>query len=289
MRAIPEELAARLAGGATTLAYLWRVERRDGAVFGFTNHDEALTIDGVVYEAATGLMAGAIEKSLGLAIDTASAEGALSSAAIDAGDLAAGLWDGARVDISRVDWSDTALRVALFAGRLGEIRRGEAGFAAEMRGLQAAYNAPMGRVFSRFCDAELGDARCAVDLGAPAYRGEGVVSDVIGAGAFKAAGLDAFAPGWFTRGALIWASGARAEIAAHRAEAGVILELARPAPIATGAAFVVTAGCDKRLETCRAKFANVLNFRGFPHMPGNDAVQAGPAEDGNDGRSRWTD
>jgi uncharacterized phage protein (TIGR02218 family) len=42
--------------------------------------------------------------------------------------------------------------------------------------------------------------------------------------------------------------------------------------IAAGDAVVLRAGCDKQFSTCRAKFANAQNFRGFPHMPGNDFV-----------------
>ncbi|SFE47808.1 phage conserved hypothetical protein BR0599 [Methylobacterium sp. 13MFTsu3.1M2] len=42
----------------------------------------------------------------------------------------------------------------------------------------------------------------------------------------------------------------------------------------------LTAGCDKRLATCRDRFANAVNFQGFPHMPGNDAVmRAVPGSD----------
>jgi len=40
--------------------------------------------------------------------------------------------------------------------------------------------------------------------------------------------------------------------------------------------FRVVAGCDKTAETCRAKFSNFLNFRGFPHIPGDDWVTAYP-------------
>lgn len=59
--------------------------------------------------------------------------------------------------------------------------------------------------------------------------------------------------------------------------------------LALGAAFAIYAGCDKRFQTCRAKFANAANFRGFPHMPGNDAVQAGPVTGERlDGSSRFT-
>jgi uncharacterized phage protein (TIGR02218 family) len=59
-----------------------------------------------------------------------------------------------------------------------------------------------------------------------------------------------------------------------------------PEPLANGDLFVVTAGCDKRFETCRSKFSNTVNFRGFPHLPGNDfvagyAVSGEPGHDGS--------
>ena len=55
-----------------------------------------------------------------------------------------------------------------------------------------------------------------------------------------------------------------------------------PEPIAAGDTFNVTAGCDKRFATCRDRFDNAVNFRGFPHIPGNDFVisYAGSGEPG---------
>ncbi|MGE3292612.1 MAG: phage BR0599 family protein, partial [Geminicoccaceae bacterium] len=44
--------------------------------------------------------------------------------------------------------------------------------------------------------------------------------------------------------------------------------------------FTIRAGCDKRMETCGAKFANTANFRGFPHIPGQDAVLRYATKDG---------
>ena len=279
MRHLSEDFAARLASGATMLAHVWRITRRDGAVFGFTDHDRLLTFDDLDCAPAQSLTLGAIDKSLGLAVDSAGATGALDAGAITEDDLARGLWDGALVDVYSVDWTDTTLRVHLFAGRIGEVRRGAQAFSAELRGLQAPLNVPVGRVFSRFCDADLGDARCGVDLTDSAFKGEGVVTEVISAGAFRASGLDAFAEGWFARGRVAWDGGAQSEISAHRIEGSdAIIELLdAPGPALTlGATFAIYGGCDKRSETCRAKFNNVANFRGFPHMPGNDAVQAGP-------------
>jgi uncharacterized phage protein (TIGR02218 family) len=115
-----------------------------------------------------------------------------------------------------------------------------------------------------------------------------------GTSSFLASGLDAFVDAWFTAGKLTWTGGANAglavEVKGHRLVAdGVSLTLwqAMPEPIADGDTFSVTAGCDKRFETCRDRFDNVVNFRGFPHIPGNDFVTryAIAGEPGNAGRS----
>lgn len=276
MRTLPAALAERLASGVTTLAHVWRLVRRDGETMGFTDHDRPLVVDGLACAPASGVEIGAIQKSVGLSVDSASFKGALSSDGISEGDLLNGLWDSARVDLYVVDWSSPDLRTHLFAGRIGEVRRGVAGFEAEVRGLQAPLNAPTGRVFSRTCDADFGDARCGMDKNASAFRGEGVVAEVIGPSAFVATGLAAFSDGWFERGALVWSTGARSEVAAHRSDGRIDLLSAPGIAIEPGAAFVVHAGCDKKFDTCREKFANSISFRGFPHMPGTDAVVSGP-------------
>ena len=207
MRVIGETLAAKLASSVTTLAHVWRVERQDGGVFAFTDHDRPLAFDGLIAEPVQGVSIGAIEKSAGLNADSASVSGALSSEAITEDDLARGLWDGARVDIYRVDWSSPEAYMHLFAGRTGEVRRGAQAFEAELRGLQAALNKPVGRVFSRFCDADLGDARCTKDIETPDFRGDGEIAEIAGTHAFKALGLSAFAENWFSRGRIVWATG----------------------------------------------------------------------------------
>jgi uncharacterized phage protein (TIGR02218 family) len=60
------------------------------------------------------------------------------------------------------------------------------------------------------------------------------------------------------------------------------LELWQPmvAAIAAGDAFTVSAGCDKRFSTCRDRFENIVNFRGFPQMPGNDFALSYPTAGG---------
>jgi uncharacterized phage protein (TIGR02218 family) len=295
MKQLPPPLQAHLDSGTTTLAWCWRLTRRDGARLGFTDHDRDLAFDGTTFAAATGFAATEIRDAVGLAVDNLEVESALSADSLNESDLAAGLLDDASVEIWRVNWQDTAQRVLMRSGSIGEVRRAGSAFAAEVRGLAHYLQQPKGRLFQYGCDADLGDARCTVDLTSPAFRGTGTVIVATSLRRFTATGLDAFGGGFFARGLLTFTTGANAgrsqEVRRHLFAAPVILELWQPMAdaILPGDQFTVTAGCDKQFATCQAKFDNAVNFRGFPHMPGNDFVTtvARPGDPANDGGSRF--
>lgn len=290
MKHVGEAFAARLAADETTLCVCWMFTRRDGAVFGATDHDVPLTLDGVTCAPAAGLELVTFESSAGLAPGRASASGALSLDFISAKDVDGGLWDGAHVQAWRVDWRAPEHRVHLWSGRLSEITRQGDAFSAELVSLKADLEKTIGRVYARACDADVGDARCGVDLDDAAFRTEGVVERVEGARTFVAAALASFPGGWFTHGVLAWLTGGNVSATVRvMRHAGDAIELLSPPGrgIEAGDAFVVTAGCDKSFAMCGARFANRINFRGFPHMPGADVVLAGPAADRvNDGGRR---
>jgi len=285
-------LAAHLASGATTLCSCWRISRKDGVVLGFTDHDENLTFDSTLFRAGTGFEGTEIESRFGLAATGSELHGALSDESISENDLVCGRYDAAHVELFLVDWSNVENRLLQRSGDIGEIRREGAAFAVEIRGLAHQLDQESGRIFAGSCDADLGDARCKIDLEDPAYRAEGTVVSVDGASLYTVSGLDAFEDDWFRRGKFVWAGGANeglaVEIKAHRKQDDVValsLWQTPPNAVDAGDAFVATAGCDKRFDTCRAKFSNALNFRGFPHFPGNDFVAsyAVPGEPGHDG------
>lgn len=288
MKTLDAGLAAHLAGGVTTLCNCWRVERKDGTVMGFTDHDRDLVFDGVTYAAASGITASQIEDQLGLAVSNLDVDGALSSLAITEDDLNAGRWDDAAITIFRVNWGDVSQRVVTRSGFLGQVSRGEVAFSAELRGLAARLDQAAGRVYQRTCPWDLGDARCGVDLGAAGMHGSGTVTTAIDAFDFVASGLDSFTSGWFSRGKLVWTGGANiglaVEVKSQSTGSGssrISLFLPMADAIEAGDTFTVTAGCDKLLATCRDKFSNVVNFGGFPHMPGNDFALSYPTQ-GND-------
>jgi uncharacterized phage protein (TIGR02218 family) len=294
MRTIPSALQAKLNSGATTLCRCYVLSRADGVVLGFTDHDADIVIDGVTCNAGTGLTASEVTTRLGLAVDGNEIFGALADEALTEADLAAGRYDAATVDTWLVDWSEPSLRVLLSVDTLGEVRRDGGAFTAELRSITDKLNLENGRLFTATCSADLGDARCTVALDNDTFRGFGAVGTLKGISVFAASGLDAFADGWFTAGHLIFTSGANAdsavEVKLHTNAGGAVtltLWQAMAEPIAAGDTFIVKAGCDKRFNTCRARFDNGVNFRGFPHIPGNDFVVRYPrqGEPGNDGGS----
>ena len=279
MKQLPAGLQAHLDGGATTLCWCWRLTRRDASRLGFTDHDRDLTFDGTTFEAAAGFTASEMRDSVGLSVDNLEVTSALSSERLSEADLAAGIYDDARVEIFRVNWAAPEQRMLMRVGSLGEVRRAGLTFTAEVRGLAHYLQQPKGRLYQFTCDADLGDGRCKILLSDPLYRGEGEIVAAASGRRFTVSGLEDFADDWFSRGLLTFSSGAAAgqaiEVRYHsKTGSAVTLELWAPArgPLQPGQTFVVTAGCDKHLTTCRAKFANAENFRGFPHMPGNDFV-----------------
>ncbi len=279
-------LRDRLATGCTTTCRAWAVTRRDGLTLAFTDHDGPLAFDGLTFRPDPGLTASALVSGTGLAVDNAEAEGALTSDAITEEDIEAGRYDGAEVRHWIVDWSDPSRRALRFRGTLGEIRRTGGAFRAELRGLTEALNRPAGRLYQRSCTAVLGDAACRFDLATPGYAVE-LPAPAADGQRFRLAGLAPYAPRWFERGRLLVLSGAAVGLSGvikHDRQDGParVVELWSPlrAPVAEGDRVRLEPGCDKRAETCRAKFANLVNFQGFPFIPGEDWLMATPLREG---------
>lgn len=122
--------------------------RKDGVAYGFTDHDRDLTFDGAVFKASSGMDSAGAAAKHGLSVDNSETVGALSHAAVDEADLAAGRFDGAEVRAWLVNWADTGQRIEQFRGSFGEISRAGGAFKAELRGLTDQLNQPQGRYFS---------------------------------------------------------------------------------------------------------------------------------------------
>jgi uncharacterized phage protein (TIGR02218 family) len=273
---MPEMLSAApdwLREEVVTLAWCWRLARRDGAVIGLTSHDRDLMVGGIRYRAAPGMKPSAIEASDSLDAATMDIEGGLASDAIAARDLDAGRWDGAELELFVTDWSAADVApVTVARGSLGAIERRGAAFAAELQGVTRLLDRPVCPATSPSCRAVLGDRACRVDLAPRTHRRRVVAVDG------RRVTLDAAAPG-LAFGELMWLEGSNCGLASPVIGVeGAVLHLAEAPPFAIAGPVRVrlTEGCDKQLATCRDRFANAANFRGEAHLPGNDLLTRYP-------------
>jgi len=288
-------LHAHLATGATTVCRAWIVRRRDGVVMGFTDHDRDLVVDGTACRADAGMSARALQQTTGLSVDNSEAYGALTDASITEADILAGRYDGAEVVTYLLNWAAPDERVTEFRGTLGEITRSGGAFQAELRGLTELLNQPQGYAVQPGCSAVLGDRRCRFDTEAPGFFVEIALPTAEDGRVFQFEAFPIFADRWFDHGRFEVLSGEASGLVGVVKSDRILgqgrrIELWQSivATVSAGDLVRITAGCDKTATTCRTKFSNFLNFRGFPHVPGEDWLGAYPGQDRpNTGGSRF--
>ena len=253
----------------TTLTFAFILRRRDGVTLGLTSHDRPLLVDGVECRASPGMTPSAIQRSTRLDADTVDLAGALSHEAIGADDLDLGRWTGAALTLHAVDWETGATLTTLIRGTLGVIERSGARWSVALDGPLARLDEPLTERTAPECRARLGDRRCRVSPAAITAVRTIVAADEGGL---------RLAEGDEDR----WAGGecvpldgelAGLRLALGRVAAGrLTLRLPPPRALAVPLRARLRQGCDKTLATCVERYANAANFRGEPHLPGNDLL-----------------
>lgn len=276
MKTISSPLAAHLALGTTTIATCWKVTLQNGTVIGFTSSQTPLIFESVLYAAASGHTASAVASNADLAVDNLEVLGALALNFVTEADVRAGLWDFAQVDIFQVNFLDlTQGALKLRTGHLGEIKTTSLEYTAELRGLAQQLQQTIGEIVSAGCRANLGDARCAVDL--VPLTVTGTVTSATSPRSF-ADSARAEADEYFDFGRITWTlgenEGISMEVKTYLQTGGAFdLQLPMPYDIGAGDEYELTPGCKKRfIQDCQTKFDNVINFQGEPDIPGNDSL-----------------
>lgn len=279
MKPLSPALKAHYAQGTTTLATCWKTTLTNGRVVAATSLDRDLTFQGVVYLSTASYLPSDIEGTLEVNPDNLELEGFLASPLITEEDIRSGVWDYASVELFEVNYNDLSQgKNILRAGTLGQVKAGRSTFNAELRGLAQAYVRTIVRITSKECNADLGDRRCRVNLGPWTVTGE---VNVVTLNRVIEAGGIGYGQDHFTGGKVTFLTGANTGLSMEvkaSVPGSITLQQGMPHPVVPGDLFAVYAGCMKRLDQdCKAKFNNVLNFQGFPHLPGDDAYQVGGA------------
>ena len=285
MKSLTPEFLNHIRSGATTLAFCWRLSLTDGRVFGFTTHDQPLTIEGVVYESENAIAPSAYAQDLSLSADDVELTTLFNHDQITERDLLGGRLDGATFLYFLVNWQSLPSSLSatpnnfleLSAGRLG-------GYSADLRGFKASGLSLIDKLAEKrgiqtspVCRATLGDSQCKVDL--TQYRQDAAVVSSPDGRVITLSPINK-PDGYFSNGTIEFLSGAAAQSSAKIASWSNSLnriELFLPLfyEVAAGDQVRLTAGCDKRFSTCRDRFANQLNNRSEPRLPGQDSIISG--------------
>jgi uncharacterized phage protein (TIGR02218 family) len=281
-RALSAELLAHFAGDCTTLSMCWKIARRDAVTLGFTDADKDIVFSGVTYIARSGFAATTAAVRDDFSVSSVDAQGIIDNEIITEADLYNRKYEDAGVEIFVVNRLDlTQGRLMIFAGTVGQITLRGGNYLAELRGLAHKLQNPIGRIITPICDARLGDTRCGASLTAFAFSGT-ITAIITQKYSFKASGL--IKPlRYFERGLVTFTGGTNAgityDVRTSLADGTIILAAPLFYDAANGDTFSAVAGCDGTKQSCKTKFNNIENFRGFPEVPGMDKLmQTGSPE-----------
>lgn len=289
-------LGSVLGHRAHVYAYVWTITRADATVFRFTSHDQPVVFDdgagNATYTPAGAPSSTALHREASLGEQDRDLAGGISSSQLTDDDLAAGLFEGAeiveRVIDPRYPWAG-----AFFTNRhwITDARFNGEAWELSMVGVTSWLDQNIGRFFDRTCAVDLFSDRCGLltsdethyeVLGVEVRTGTISATEprrVFGANA----GDFPVGPGTdeYKFGKIVWTTGDNAGVVSEVKEWSLTIvdsahatELMLPTPyeIQAGDEFTITTGCDRRYSTCRDKFSNSDNFRGFPTMPSADDV-----------------
>lgn len=275
----------------TQWAQTWTITRTDGQVFAFTSLDRPLTFRGVVHTPCNSLTATATEQSTTIgATGNMELLGIISDVGISEQELYNGLFDFARFEIWMVPWNNSGGETPfrLMAGITGTMSHGVDGFKFEvLTGSANLRQKALLEVFSASCRYGFGstlDARCPVNLAAITVAGSATSTAVPAASnaSTRRIVIDssrAEAAGHFDLGVITFTGGANAGAKSEikRFEGGVFV-LWSPLlfPIEIGDTYTATPGCNKSPADHMRFNADMVDYGGFPDVPGSDSINQFP-------------
>lgn len=275
-RTVGANLKNHLAQVTTTAAILWEITRIDNTVFRFTEADVPISFGGYTYTPVNSGELSVLEQKTGTTADNFDFNMILSAGSLDRVDLIAGKFDSADVKVYLLNKESVADgAINLVRGKLGEFKvLDDHKGIIEFRSLTDLLSQGVGRTYTHECDADLGDSRCGVALGI--YTHVGSVTSVTSNQTF----IDTTrtqADGYFNYGLLTWTSGSNDNLTMEvKVWNGVTktFTLVSPMPynIQVGDGYSAVIGCNKTKSVCRDTFTNIINFRGFAEIPGQDRI-----------------
>jgi uncharacterized phage protein (TIGR02218 family) len=287
MKTLSSAMTNHINGVNTSLVGCMKITRLDSTVFTYTDHDADIVVSSLTYKALPGFAESAKNAKADLSVDNLQIQGVIRDDAITDDDIKAGLFDHAAVEIFMVNWKDPSMgKIVLSGARLGETVIRDNRYAIDVRSKTQAYQQRIGDVYTPECRVDLYSSACGIVSTSTAYASNGAVTSVLSNQQFIDTTLTSFASGWFDYGRVVWLTGNNAGVdmeVKRFVSSTFTIELYHPMAkdIQKTDTYRIKAGCNHQhtkvadasyVGDCKDKFDNVINFRGFPTIPGTTGV-----------------
>lgn len=286
MRQIPSALLAHLQQPVTTTCRLLKFNLANGEAYGLTTLDRDVEYLGVTYSAINGFDSNVIATDIAYNVDNTAAKALLWAdvPGITLEMVRRGEMDDATWEAYLVNYEDLSMgHVLLDLGDVGEVKLvDQTVYLPEMLSFSTRLRNAIGHVDSRTCRAVFGtpansQTGCGVDT--RFLWVDNTVTAVDGDETSRVFAGDAVTDaGDIVPGRVQWLTGDNTSPRLYQVEEadGNTLRLFEPLPFAVqvGDTFTLRPDCDKRFETCRDRWNNMLDFKGEPLIPTNDGSAA---------------
>lgn len=273
-------LATHFAGTAHTHCAMLRLDLVDGTTLAFTDHDRELSFDlgdgAVTYSPDTGILPSDLSLSAGFDADDMEVSGPIGDVVTRAAVLG-GRYDEAVVRYFWVNWADlTQGSAKLVKGRVVMATVEGGRFKLTVHSDMSRFQQSIGRVISAYCNADYGDARCGLTI----VPLSATVSAVTDERVFTVTFTGTYANDYFNKGTATFTSGALngcrpVEVFDWTSGGLITLWASLPEAPQIGDTLELRQGCGKTRDACMT-YSNIVNFRGFPDVPGSDQVLSYP-------------
>lgn len=288
MKHFGDGVGSILEGSVLCLATVWQIDRPDGTVFRLTDHDRPIRFELFDYTPAGGFSASAVQNQ-DRRPSNFEIMGVIEAGTVTHEDLAAHLFDGAKITENVVDWrAPWAGAISKAVYYIAEAKYSKGVWEAAVEGLYRKLSQANGRVVSRNCKWALGGTECAVNLASYTFTTTLVdVSSPYNARSHFIIDQISVPDNWGDNdgnfGRITANNGANAgfsRVVRRQIVTGPDLEfwttIPFPHDFQVGDSVAIVKGCDRLLATCRDKFNNLANYGGFPFVPSQDGIMMTP-------------
>lgn len=277
MKTLHNEYKKFMIKDVTTIVNCFSIEFENGNKLGYTNHTSDIIFieePNLIYK-STGFTNTANQKTSSMNVDNLDSDFMIDDIDIKQNDLERGIWNNAKIKYFRCNYSlpfSYNYIEKIQKGIVADITKNKNYFSLEVSSLTQNLQTRSVKITKPTCDAQFCDNQCKLDINN--YTNNAVIQYVVTNKEFI---LETSPSENLENGLIEFTSGdaylQKIEIKSFDTTTKtLILKEECNYNVQIGDTIKLVDGCDKLKKTCKTKYNNVVNFRGFSFIPSSTEV-----------------